>query len=67
MQGEPRAGAKRVTCVFNAQVLREFDALVRPQQRSRQLENFMKAQVLKAKLGEQVSEGALAEVLALID
>ena len=67
MQGEPRPGCKIVPFTVNVELLRQFDALVGHGQRSREMERMMKAKVLRHKLGEQLAEEHLRDVLALID
>ena len=67
MHGEPRAGCRVVPFTINCELLREFDALIEPFQRSRELEKLVRAKVLKDKLGKHVPTLALRDVLALID
>jgi hypothetical protein len=67
VKGENRPKTRTVWFTCNEKLLGEFDALVPPKRRSRELEGMVRERVLRHRLADRVPEGDLAEVLALID
>jgi hypothetical protein len=67
VKGESRPKTRTVWFTCNEKLLDEFDALVPPKRRSREIEAMVRERVVRHRLADRVPEGDLADVLALID